>query len=243
MTGAVAIILAGGRGTRLGALTSDTPKPLLPIAGRPFVEWALASLATSGISRVVVAAGYRAEAIEAHFRVRRTDGLAVTVEVESTPLGTGGAIAFAAEAVPAGDPLLVANGDSCIAGDLATIWSHLDGVEGVIIAGRLADAGRSGLLEVSPTGLLRAMREKEGGSGLVNAGTYLLRRRLLEHFPARRPLSFEREVLPQLLAKRVPIRVVDLQAPFIDIGVRESLADAETFVNAYLRLRSSRDHQ
>lgn len=217
-------------------LTKTTPKPLLPVAGKPFIEWTLASLVGIGFSRVVVSAGYRAEAVRSHFLAPRTDGLDVTVVAEAAPLGTGGAIALAARSVPEGDPVLVANGDSFIAGNLSTIWDSLDeSVDGVIVAVRMGDTRRFGRLQISADGLLGGIHENEVGTGWVNGGLYLLRRRVLNRFPTRLPLSFERDVLPGLIAGEARLRVLRMEAPFIDIGVKASLNEAEAFVTAFLR--------
>src|SRR6187200_3389497 len=92
-----AIILAGGRGTRLGALGEQTPKPLLPVAGRPFVEWPMALMAQAGVRRFVISLGHRAQVAETYFRQRPADGLVVETAFEPGPLGTAGGFAFAAE--------------------------------------------------------------------------------------------------------------------------------------------------
>ena len=90
-----AVVLAGGRGVRLGSLTDDVPKPLLEVAGRPFLEWVLRSIREADVTEVVIAAGYRASQIEALFRSVSFRGLSLTVLSERTPLGTAGAIANA----------------------------------------------------------------------------------------------------------------------------------------------------
>jgi D-glycero-alpha-D-manno-heptose 1-phosphate guanylyltransferase len=241
MSSRVAIVLAGGRGTRLGPLTDRTPKPLLAVGGRPFIEWSLATLAETGVSRIVVSCGYQAEALVSHFKMPRSDGLIITVVTESSPLGTGGAIPFAAQSVPDADPLLIANGDSCIAWGLASIWENLDAEsDGVIAATRVADSARFGTLVISDDNLLSEIRQNVAGPGLINGGIYLLRRRVIDRFPAARPLSFEGDVLTRLVREGVRLRVLGLDAPFIDIGTRASYEQAETFVGSYLQHRVSR---
>jgi NDP-sugar pyrophosphorylase family protein len=152
------------------------------------------------------------------------------------PLGTAGAIALAAQTVPDGDPFLVANGDSCIAGGLTGVWEGLNqDVDGLVVAAPVADTARFGRLESSRGGFLTSIRENESGPGLVNAGVYLLRRYLLERFPSSRPLSFEKEVLPALIASQIRLLVWPVNRPFIDIGVEESLEAAGRFVDSHLR--------
>jgi D-glycero-alpha-D-manno-heptose 1-phosphate guanylyltransferase len=211
----------------------------LTVGGKPFIEWTLATLSDIGISQVVISAGYLAASIETHFRAPRSDGLVVRVVVEPAPLGTGGAIAFAAHSAPDGDPVLVANGDSCIAGGLSMIWSSLDqGIDGVLVAVQVGDSGRFGRLQISADGLLTGLGENQVGTGWINAGVYLLRRRVLDRFPAQVPLSFEREVIPLLIATGVRLRVLRIQAPFIDIGIEASLKEADSFVSAFLDKRT-----
>lgn len=115
-----AVLLIGGRGTRLRTLYPDRPKALVPVAGRPFLEWQLEWLARGGVRQVHLAAGHLAEAVQAWLRTRGAPRLrlgdhvcAVSFSAEPEPLGTAGGLRFAAETV-AGDPLLVCNGDSLL---------------------------------------------------------------------------------------------------------------------------------
>src|SRR5262245_24627631 len=92
-----AIIICGGLGTRLGSLVKDTPKPMLPVGGRPVLEHTLDLLKQHGISRVVLAAGYKADVVEAHFADASRWGVDVTVSVEPQPLGTAGPLKLLAD--------------------------------------------------------------------------------------------------------------------------------------------------
>src|SRR4051794_7839427 len=111
-----AVVLAGGRGTRLQAVVSDRPKPLAPVGGRPFVSYLVDQIADAGIRRVVLSTGYLAEQFETTIgKVYR--GIEILFAEEEQPLGTGGAIKFAGELADA-DQLLVMNGDSYCEADL-----------------------------------------------------------------------------------------------------------------------------
>ena len=105
-----AIVLVGGLGTRLRAVTGETPKPLVPVAGRPFLAWVLDRLDQAGLRRVVLAASYRSDEVE---RVigRRWRGMAVDYSIEASPMGTGGAVRQACEMLH-GDAVHVLNGDT-----------------------------------------------------------------------------------------------------------------------------------
>ena len=105
-----AIVLAGGFGTRLRQVVADVPKPMAPIADRPFLEILLGSLARKGFSQVVLSLGFMAEKISDHFGARFA-GMDIAYVVEETPLGTGGAIRLALDACTQ-DHVFVFNGDT-----------------------------------------------------------------------------------------------------------------------------------
>ena len=116
------VILLGGQGTRLAAQFPDRPKCLVPVAGRPFLEWQLDWLKKNGITRVLLAAGYQADVLERYLAARKPDGLDIVLSREPEPLGTGGALKFV-EPQLAGDPVLVLNGDSLVPNlDFSTVW-------------------------------------------------------------------------------------------------------------------------
>ena len=120
-----AVILLGGQGTRLAAQFPDLPKCLVPVAGRPFLEWQLDWLKRNGIRRVLLAAGHKAEVLEKHLAGRPADELDLFLSREPAPLGTGGALKFV-EPQLATDPVLVLNGDSLLPNlDFSTVWKNI----------------------------------------------------------------------------------------------------------------------
>ena len=125
-----AIILLGGKGTRLAARFPDLPKALVPVRGRPFLEWQLDWLKRNGIARVLLAAGHKADVLDAYLAARAPDGLDLLLSREPAPLGTGGALKFV-EPLLATDPVLVFNGDSLTPHlDFSTPWKKVfHGVE------------------------------------------------------------------------------------------------------------------
>lgn len=106
-----AVILLGGKGTRIAAQFPDRPKALIPVHGRPFLEWQFDWLTSNGITRVVLAAGYKADILERYLDARPADALQIVLSREPAPLGTGGALKFI-EPLLATDPVLVLNGDT-----------------------------------------------------------------------------------------------------------------------------------
>jgi D-glycero-alpha-D-manno-heptose 1-phosphate guanylyltransferase len=221
-----AIVLAGGLGTRLRRVVGDVPKPMAPVAGRPFLAWILDRLAQSGFERVVLAVGYRHEVIEHHFS-HAWRGVELHYSVEAQPLGTGGALRLAADHV-SGWPVFVLNGDTFLDLDYgAMLEAHLRGQERMSMAVcRVADAGRYGALDLHD-GHVRGFLEKgRAGPGVINAGTYLLSQDVLDRIPHGVPFSFEQQLLvPEVGAIRpAAYQTEDL---FIDIGVPEDYARAQ----------------
>jgi D,D-heptose 1,7-bisphosphate phosphatase len=227
-----AVILIGGAGTRLGTLVKDLPKPLLPVAGRPFVEHLLYVLSRHGIRDVVLLAGYRAEAVERSYGAGSGAaarlGVEITVVTEPSALGTAGALTHARHLLD--DEFLLLNGDSLF--DFNVLDLPLPAAAGsartlLTMALRFVpDARRYGVVEQTD-GHVTAFREKSrtAGAGLVNGGVYWVSRSVLDLIK-RTPCSLEQEILPSLVAAgRVSAKVYD--GYFVDIGIPEDFARAQ----------------
>ena len=228
-----AVILAGGFGTRLRSVLPDLPKPMAPVADRPFVEWAIRYLARQGIGRAILSTGYKAETIAQHFAQVAIGDVVIRCILEPQPLGTAGGFLHAVEgAVDLPDAWLVLNGDSLTLIDLAPFFALLDdpAVDGAVAALWMDDAARYGSLAFDSQGRLREFLEKRPGSSWINAGIYLIRQRVLERFPQKLPLSWETDVFPELLRQGARIQVHQARGAFLDIGLPESLAQAGAFI-------------
>ena len=223
-----AIVLAGGRGTRLGSLTDATPKPLLPVAGRPFLAHVLDYLVRQGITRVVLATGYRAQVFEQSFG-HEYRGLAVTHSPETEPLGTGGAIALALTRARVDAPhVLVLNGDTYFPADLTALAAVHAASQARLsmVLRRVPDVSRYGRIALQRNAVA-AMDEKGGGGpGLINGGTYLLSRAAFRADAPAGAFSLERDLLPRWIARRSVAAVV-ADDYFIDIGVPADLQRAQ----------------
>ena len=226
-----AVILAGGLGTRIRHLLDGLPKPLAPVAGRPFLEWVIRFYARQGIANFVISAGYRAEMIEAFCAEFSHPGVRVRCRREDVPLGTAGGFLNAIAGEPS-ETWMVCNGDSLACTNLTGFLSVTRDApeEARLLALDVADTGRYGNLKLDERGFLAAFNEKVAGRGLINAGVYLFRESLLRQPPSQRPLSFETDWFPALLKAGKRIRVDKAAAPFIDIGTESSLREAEAFV-------------
>jgi D-glycero-alpha-D-manno-heptose 1-phosphate guanylyltransferase len=233
IAGVGAVILAGGFGSRVRHLLPDLPKPMAPVLNQPFLDWVLAFLRRQGIRNVVLSTGHLAEVIERHY-AGKSPGEVQCVR-EELPLGTAGGFLHACRTAQFASPMrawLVLNGDSLTVTSLDPLLALLEdsSVDGGLLAVELSDASRFGTLRLDGHGLLRQFQEKQPGPGLVNAGVYLLKAPLVERAPAERPLSFETQWFPSLLAMGVRLRVVPCQAGFLDIGTPETLRQATDFI-------------
>jgi len=231
-----AILLAGGLGTRIRQLHPDLPKPLIPVAGKPFLEWLIQYWQAQGVRRFVLSTGYRSEAVQQFLDSRSFPNCSAIAVREDEPLGTGGAIRHAVQFAECSDPFIVANGDSIAPADLSSVWPALadPSIDGWIVAVEMEDVSRYGSVDAGPNDELTGFREKVSGQGWINAGIYILKRRLLEMFPKSKPLSMEREVFPSLLQNGARVKTLRAKVPLLDIGTPESLAIADDFVRRYL---------
>jgi D-glycero-alpha-D-manno-heptose 1-phosphate guanylyltransferase len=227
-----AVILAGGQGTRIRHLLPDAPKPMALVHGRPFIEWVVRFLSLQGIRKIIISTGYKAEMIAAHFESLSLPELEISCVPESEPQGTGGGFLQAISNAPAPDAWLVCNGDSLVLTPCFPLFQTLqnDHRSGALLGIQMADASNYGTLECDGQHILQRFAEKRPGSGLINAGVYLLKNDLVSVFPAKRPLSFEVDVFPHLLSTGVALQVVPALGPFLDIGTPETLERASRFI-------------
>jgi NDP-sugar pyrophosphorylase family protein len=162
------LVLAGGLGTRIRPVLGDTPKLLAPIAGRTYLDHLLGWLAGFGARRVVLALGYRAEAILDHLARHAPQKVAIETVVEPKQLGTAGAVRWARSELHS-DPVLIINGDSFADVDLCKfLGRHCHaGAVGTILCAKVADAGRYGRVQIDNRGAVAGFVEKSArGPGL-----------------------------------------------------------------------------
>jgi mannose-1-phosphate guanylyltransferase len=226
---AEAILLVGGKGTRLRPLTVDTAKPMLPVAGVPFLTHQLARLRAAGIEHVVLATSYRAETFEDHFGDGSSLGMDLDYVTETQPLGTGGGIRNVAELLRGGpgDAVMILNGDVLsghdIAGQLAA--HERAGADVTLHLVRVEDPRAFGCVPTDDAGRVTAFLEKmpEPVTDQINAGCYVFRRRVIDDIPAGRPVSVERETFPDLLsADAVVLGFLD-SSYWLDVGTPAAL--------------------
>ncbi|MCR4296747.1 MAG: NDP-sugar synthase [Elusimicrobia bacterium] len=217
-----AVILIGGMGTRLRPFTLETPKPLLPVMNRPFLEYQFQILSRHGVREVVLCTSYRAETFRRAFGDGRRLGLKISYVRERLPLGTGGAIKNA-EPLLSGTTLVL-NGDVLNAFDLGAFlrFHRARRAEISIALTRVKDPTRYGLVLTDDKGMVRRFLEKpswdEVVTNSVNAGAYLFEPSVFDHLPQGKPYSLERGLFPERLAAGA--RIAGYVAPgyWIDIG-------------------------
>ncbi len=225
-----AVFLVGGLGTRLGALTRTTPKPLMAVGGRPFLGWLVEEAMRQGVTEVLLLSGYRAPQIETAMAYLTDQGVRVAHSVEPEPLGTGGALALARGRLA--DRFFLLNGDSLFRIPLAELARS---GAGQLPLARLAlrhepDAGRYGSVRLDGETITGFAEKSDSpaGPGLINGGVYWMDRSVIEGAPAT-GFSLERDLFPSLAEQgRLEGRI--FEAPFIDIGVPASLQAAQTIV-------------
>jgi len=224
-----AIILSGGKGTRLQSVVADVPKPMAQVADRPFLEFLLDELVKADYKRVVLSVGYKWEVIQDHFGTEYR-GLEIDYAVENEPLGTGGAIMLALEKTVS-DHVLVLNGDTYFEVDLnAFLEAHLASNSPLSIGlKRMANPDRYGTVEVEGERILR-FNEKVAGldSGLINAGVYALDKQAFSALDLPLKFSFEEEILEKLVGTW-NIFGSEAQEFFIDIGIPEDYRKADAY--------------
>lgn len=226
-----AIILIGGKGTRLQSRYPDRPKALVPIAGRPFLEWQLEWLARHGIGDLHLAAGYKAQAIR-DWASSASQGGTITISAEPSPLGTGGGLKYV-ESFIRSDPFLILNGDSLL--------PNLD-FKAFVEAGRMSNAlvilavtliesaGRYGTVEYDAGQRVTAFREKAARTGgWINGGIYLARRNLLDRIAPGKNISLETDVFPALCASG-QFSVHLSKPPLLDMGTPDGMQAMEQYL-------------
>ena len=229
-----AIILAGGLGTRLRSAVPDLPKALAPVAGRPFLSYVLQFLEGAGVRRVVLAVGYRSEAIQSTFGGRYGD-LQLVYSIEDEPLGTGGALMRALTHIR-DRYALVLNGDTFLQIDyqgMARVLEEVPDGRMAVALRRVEDATRYGVALVSEGRIVGFASRGKSGGGLINAGSYVVHRQLFEDYPMPVKFSLEQDFLQGRVGELRPV-AFECEGAFIDIGIPEAFEQAGALLPAWM---------
>ncbi len=222
-----AVVLVGGKGTRLRPLTLALPKPMLPTAGLPFLTHLLSRIAAAGIEHVVLGTSYKAAVFESEFGDGSKLGLQIDYVFEEEPLGTGGGIANVADKLRY-DTALVFNGDVLSGADLKALLAfHYDNdAEVTLHLVRVADPRAFGCVPTDESGRVTAFLEKtqDPPTDQINAGCYVFDRAIIDRIPRGREVSIEREVFPNLLSDGVKM------CGYVDATYWRDMGTPEDFV-------------
>jgi len=230
MTVRQAVLLVGGRGTRVWPLTAQVPKALLPVAGMPFLEYQIRLVAEAGVEEVLLAVGQdHLDAWKGY--VDSWEGVpSLGLAIEEEPLDTAGGLVEAIDRLD--ETFLVLNGDVVLEADLATFVADAPEAGGTIALVEVEDPSTYGVVVVDDTNMVEAFVEKPPPgtepAKTVNAGVYVMQRRVLEEYDRGR-LSFERVVFPTL-AERHDLGGVLVKGTWLDIGTQELLIETNGFV-------------
>lgn len=218
-----AVFLVGGLGTRLGDLTRETPKPMLEVGGRPFLDYLIENVRRHGLTKILLLCGYRADVVADHY----AGDAGITIIREPAPAGTGGALLHAAEALD--ERFFLLNGDTLFDFNLLSLVPPFHGIATLALRAQ-APGKRSGWVALEGDRIRAFHGPETGPGGPINAGVYLMSKRILGHIGAG-PVSLEGAVFPALAAAgALGAHLAD--GYFIDIGIPEDFARAQSEVPA-----------
>jgi len=230
MTNRSAILLVGGRGTRLAPLTNNTPKPMLQVAGVPFTEHQINKARSAGITEIVLATSFKAELFEPYFGDGANFGISIKYAVEEVALGTGGAISNAAALLEGNGPVAIFNGDVLSKHDLDGQFKFHEskGADVTLYLTEVEDARAYGAVELDGSGRVSAFNEKMENppTNIINAGCYIFNREVIASIPFGKVISVERETFPQLLATGAKVFGFIDKSYWLDIGTPAALLKA-----------------
>ncbi len=217
-----AVVMAGGEGTRLRPLTSNQPKPMVPIVGKPCMEHILELLRDHGLTDVIVTVAFLPQAIRSYFGEGDTLGLNIAYSVEESPLGTAGSVRLAARQLD--ETLLVISGDALCDLDLTKLIEfHKERGAAVTIGLKSVENPLEfGIVVTDDEGRIERFLEKPSWgqvfSDTINTGIYVLEPEVLKHVPTDRPYDFSKELFPYLLEMGRPLYGFVMDGYWQDVG-------------------------
>ena len=213
------IILAGGLGTRLKSVVSDVPKPMAPVAGKPFMEFILQKLPLQNVNQIILSVGYKYEKIKEHYG-DKYHHIPLIYSIEEEPLGTGGGIKLALSKSKTENCLIV-NGDTLFDVDFEQFWQvHNQNNNDITLAlKQIEQPDRYGTVLLTKNKIVK-FSEKQAGlkSGLINGGLYWIKTELISKMPAEDKFSFETAFLEKQVNTLQMGGYID-SSLFIDIGI------------------------
>lgn len=227
------VILCGGLGTRLAEVTGETPKVLAEIDGKPFLDIVLEFVLKQMPGRVILAAGYKADLLQTHYR-GKFPGADIVISAEERPLGTAGAVKQAEDFI-CSDAFFVLNGDCLCPVDLGELYAfHVrKHARASIVVSKVDDGADFGAVLMDENKRIQTFQEKTGTQWpkFVNAGVYCFNRDVLDLIPTGAKSSMEYDLFPQLTGDA--FYGFETDKPFIDIGTPERYTWAQTHLKEW----------
>ena len=222
-----AVVLAGGEGTRLKPLTYRRPKPLMPVAGRPCIDYVLRSLATSGFHEIIVTTAYLSDALIKSIGDGVDYNASILYSFEENPAGTAGAVRRVGNFID--ETFVVAMGDILCDVDFKALYELHKRKGGLVTIAltEVEDPTQYGIVGLDAKGRVVKFQEKPkreaAFSNLVNAGIYILEPEVLDFIPPDQKFDFAKDLFPKLLSKGVPLYGSRLDGVWMDIGMPHDL--------------------
>ena len=228
-----AVVMVGGKGTRLLPLTETRPKIILPVAGRPCLWYLLRSLARAGIEEVILACGYKSEQMRDAIGDGSDLGMSIVYSYEDEPLGTGGAMKLVEDRLD--DVFVAANGDVFASIDVAAeISEHMESGASVTISlTPVENPCEFGIARVMDDGRITEFKKpkpEEVFSNLINAGVYVINRSVLDYVPKGEFFDFSKDLVPRLMADGYRVQGYQVSGIWMDVGRPHDLLGANLAV-------------
>ncbi|MBB5128140.1 sugar phosphate nucleotidyltransferase [Streptomyces griseoloalbus] len=242
------VILAAGRGTRLGSITATMPKPLVPVLNRPLIEWIAEDLAAAGISEAVCNLHYLAPAVEAWMHAAPVPGIRLTAVTEERLTGPAGGLLAVLGQLTGADQVVVVSGDACTTVDFADVVAEhrRRGAVMSVVTHVVEDPRPFGQIGVDAGGRITAMvrdPSRRLPSGLISTGMYVVSTAALDVLSDLRgtvpDLDFDRHLVPELLRRGMPVAAIGTTAYWSDVGVPQALLSSSLYLLGTARLRRS----
>lgn len=224
-----AVVMAGGKGQRLEPLTFDVPKPFLPVAGRPVVEWGILSLVRAGITDIIVTTAYKKEVLQRHLGDGRGLGATLRYSEEKPPLGTAGGVKKAEGLIEG--PFVVMSGDVVMDIDIERLIdfheSRGDALATIALT-QVADPTAYGIIGMDARGKIERFKEKprreEVFSDLTNAGVFVVEREVLDRIPPETRFDWSKDVWTHMMGEALYGHIIE--GYWKDVGQPEDLIEA-----------------
>jgi D-glycero-alpha-D-manno-heptose 1-phosphate guanylyltransferase len=228
----VAVVLAGGLGTRLRSVVPDLPKPMARVGDRPFLEYLMDYWINQGVSKFVLSVGYKRDSITSHFGSRYKN-IPVAYVIEDEPLGTGGGLVLAAHELS--EPFLLLNGDTYFEVSLCELkrFHEENDADWTIALFKANEAGRYGGITIDQSNNIRQLNSAKGQIGeLANGGVYFIKPSVLDpkKFIPGNKYSLEDEVLKSVIDNEKKVIGLQQSGSFLDIGIAKDYLVAQQII-------------